>query len=477
MDIENLAEKFVVLAKKSALTKLEHAEAQKLMVELKKAGMSNTEISKLSGGRWSFTTIKGYTTGIKASKSSPWPDAISLLNALISNGMPLDDVDTVLTIDKDLKSRGICLDDVVEVFLAADSASMDVAAVTQQIKQLKESGLSITNVGEAIELKGTLEEAGFSLESLPALGSLAQKYDNPTKLLEAVDAYTSLKEIHAETAIAKKELEDVNNEATASSQKMRETETKTAELQKPIQAYSDALNLGFGEEELTSIVDLTNKFGGPGQVFKALKMYTNITELTGKISSVKSKLATLNTTVSQLETKHSHMITAVDMCETLIHKYKLGMDAIAQLLSLAGKHGEAVEVFRAMEAYENIIAMKQELTELEGKVYEVKNLLAKLEGQHETAQKHLDSLCELALKVGADVGKVQAEFAASDTLRKTVELINNPGTANYVQHSGIALTIAIALRKWVLKNEDKFKSAYVIEVGLAGLIKDLGGIS
>ncbi len=258
---------------------------------------------------------------------------------------------------------------------------------------------------------------------------------------------------------------------------MQETEAKTAELQKPIQAYGTALKLGFGEKELTSIVDLTNKFGGPGQVFKALKMYTNITELTDKISSVKSKLATLNTTVSQLETKHSHMITAVDMCETLIHKYKLGMDAIALLLSLAGKHGEAVEVFRAMEAYENIIAMKQELTKLEGKVSETKNLLAKLEGQHETVQKHLDSLCELALTVGAEVGKVKAEFEASGTPRKTVELINNPGIANYVQHSGIVLTIAIALRKFVLKNEDKFKSAHAIKAGLADLIRDLGGIS
>jgi len=477
MNIEELVKKFVALASKETLSKSENEEARKLMGQLKKAGMSNSEISVLSDGKWSESTVKGYTTGIKTSEPSPWGDAISLLNDLISTGMSLDDVDTTLTIDKDLKSRDVGLDDIVEILLAADSASVDVATITQQIKQLKDSGLSLTNVGEVIKLKGSLEEAGFSLDSLPALASLVQKYGDSTKVLEALDAYFSLKEIHADTAVAKKELEDVNNEAIASSQKMQETEAKTAELQKPIQAYGTALKLGFGEKELTSIVDLTNKFGGPGQVFKALKMYTNITELTDKISSVKSKLATLNTTVSQLETKHSHMITAVDMCETLIHKYKLGMDAIALLLSLAGKHGEAVEVFRAMEAYENIIAMKQELTKLEGKVSETKNLLAKLEGQHETVQKHLDSLCELALTVGAEVGKVKAEFEASGTPRKTVELINNPGIANYVQHSGIVLTIAIALRKFVLKNEDKFKSAHAIKAGLADLIRDLGGIS
>ncbi len=477
MNIEELVKKFVALASKETLSKSENEEARKLMGQLKKAGMSNSEISVLSNGKWSESTVKGYNTGIKTSEPSPWGDAISLLNDLISTGMSLDDVDTTLTIDKDLKSRDVGLDDIVEILLAADSASVDVATITQQIKQLKDSGLSITKVREAIELKKTLKEAGFSLDSLPALASLAQKYGDSTKVLEALDAYTSLKEIHADTAVAKKELEDVKSEATTSSQKMQETEAKTAELEKPIQAYGTALKLGFSEKELTSIVDLTNKFGGPGQVFKALKMYKNITELTDKISSVKSKLATLNTTLSQLETKHNHMITAVDMCETLIHKYKLGMDAIALLLSLAGKYGEAIEVLRAMEAYENIIAMKQELTKLEGKVYETQNLLAKLEGQHETVQKHLDSLCELALTVGAEVGKVKAEFEASGTPRKTVELINNPGIANYVQHSGIVLTIAIALRNFVLKNEDKFKSAHAIKAGLADLIRDLGGIS
>jgi len=477
MNIEELAKKFITLAKKSALTKSEHAEAKKLMVELKKSGMSNSEISKLSGNRWSFTTVKGYTTGIKASEPSPWQEAISVLDALISSGRSLEDVDTALRVDGDLKSHDIKLDDVIEVFLVADSASMDVAALTQQLKQLKESYLSITNVADVLKSKNALEEAGFSLDSLPTLASLAQKYGNPTKVLETLDAYISLNEIHAQTAVAKKELEDVNVQAMASSQNMQEIEAKTAELQKPIQAYTNALNLGFGEEELTIIADLTSKYGGPGEVFKALQMYTSILELTDRISLAELKLTSLSATLNQLETKHSHMITAVDMCETLINKYKLGMDAIALLLSLAGKHGGAVEVFRVIETYENITAMKQELTKLEGKVHEARNLIAKLEGQHQTAQEHLDSLCKLALKVGSDVGKVQAEFDASDTPRKTVELINNPEAANYVQHSGIVLTIAIALQKFVLKNEDKFKSAYTIETGLVGLIKDLGGIS
>ncbi len=117
MNIEELVKKFVALASKETLSKSENEEARKLMGQLKKAGMSNSEISVLSNGKWSESTVKGYNTGIKTSEPSPWGDAISLLNDLISTGMSLDDVDTTLTIDKDLKSRDVGLDDIVEIFI------------------------------------------------------------------------------------------------------------------------------------------------------------------------------------------------------------------------------------------------------------------------------------------------------------------------------------------------------------------------
>lgn len=63
MSIDQLATKFVSLAAKSTLTKAEHGEAQKLMRQLKEAGMSNEEISKLSNGKWSVPTVKRYTFG------------------------------------------------------------------------------------------------------------------------------------------------------------------------------------------------------------------------------------------------------------------------------------------------------------------------------------------------------------------------------------------------------------------------------
>lgn len=90
MNIEELTEKFVALANKETLSKSEHEEARKLMKQLKKGGMSNNEISDLSGGKWSPSTVKFYTPGTKVDNPSPWQDVATLLNKIISSGMDFE---------------------------------------------------------------------------------------------------------------------------------------------------------------------------------------------------------------------------------------------------------------------------------------------------------------------------------------------------------------------------------------------------
>lgn len=70
MSIEESAKKFVTLANKETLYKTEHEEVRKLMCQLKKSGMSNSEISKLSGEKWSESTVKGYTKGVKVENTA-----------------------------------------------------------------------------------------------------------------------------------------------------------------------------------------------------------------------------------------------------------------------------------------------------------------------------------------------------------------------------------------------------------------------
>ena len=57
VNVEELAGKILTLANKPMLSKAENQEVRRLMIALKKAGVSNQEISALTGGKWSESTF------------------------------------------------------------------------------------------------------------------------------------------------------------------------------------------------------------------------------------------------------------------------------------------------------------------------------------------------------------------------------------------------------------------------------------
>lgn len=140
MSIEELAKKFVILAAKPALTKAEHEEALKLMQELKGEGMNNTDISELSKGKWTPSTVKFYTPGIKPAHPNPWDNAVASLDKLLSASLTLDDVETAMTVAEDLDSHSTSLGQVIELLVAAESSSIEIADLFHQQEQLKQFG-------------------------------------------------------------------------------------------------------------------------------------------------------------------------------------------------------------------------------------------------------------------------------------------------------------------------------------------------
>ena len=112
---------------------------------------------------------------------------------------------------------------------------------------------------------------------------------------------------------------------------------------------------------------------------------------------------------------------------------------------------------------------------MEGKIAERQELLAQLEGKHQEALEHLESLNTTALKVGATVSKVENQLENSKDIQKLINLINNPASVDYDGYGPLVLVVAASLRKWVVNYEHKFKLAYNIKNGLESLISELGG--
>ncbi len=475
MTVEELAKKLILLANKETLSKAEHEQAQQIMAELKKSGMSNAEIVKISGGRWKLPTVKGYTSGVKAPKKSDWQDAVSVLSGVISAGLSLEDIDAVLKVQTSLQHKGLAMEEVIELLVAADSASVEIDELVQLYKNASKNGLSFKTMSEAAKFKLDLEANGLTLDSLPAIVKLAKDYGAASKVLEALAAHGSLMQIESEAADAEKKRQDALAQVAAAEQELQVAEEKLGKLENALKELGQVKNLGFGDTELNSLAELAGKFGGPGAVFKALKLHGNLADLTDKVSAAKAKHDTLNAESSRLQTNNSHLSTAVSMCRKLISGYKVGPDGVATLLSIASKYGEPLTILRALEAYGSLKALKDKRAKLEGIIAERERLAAQMEGQYQVGLAHLDELNALAAKVGAGVGELEAKLAADENLWRIGQLLVNPQGVDFDRHAVVALGMSIALSRWASANEKKLPSAGTFKIGVEALVKDLGG--
>jgi len=476
MNIEELAKKFIALASKSTLSKAEQEEARDLMRQLKEAGMSNEEISKLSKGKWTPSTIKFYTPGIKAADPSPWQDTISLLENIISKGMTLEDVELAANVDEYLRNKGLTLEQIIDLVIDADSDSVNLRTLVSMHKELKESGLSFKDVAETLSFKKQLEERNLTIDSLAPLVELAKNYGEPAQVIEAFSQYTSLIELKEKISAANSELESVNLEQVSANQHLDETQSELSRIQESLKAYDEVNKLGFSEPELLKLSNLAKKHGTVKKVLNAVEAYADYAEINEGINEAKTKLSNIEAKIGQLEISYSHLKTATSMCDALIHQYKFGLDAISTIYSMAKKYGEPLDVLKAIEAYGKLQVLQHELDELGGQVTQCKELLAQLQGEYRETLDSLESLNTKALQVGAEMGKVEGELAASRQWRTLMNLIKSPAVADYVEHGPTVLSLAVALLKWISSNEGRFKSSYDIKAGLQSLIKQLGGV-
>ena len=412
---------------------------------------------------------------MKAENTSPWQNIAGLLHDIIKTGIDLEDLDTAVVMVEDLKSRGVTLDDMADILLTADAASISLEALVQLAKIIKESGLKPNDVTDTVEMKKQLEKNGLSLDSLPSLTKLAQTYGEPKKVIEDFSVYGSLSELKKEVEVTKGNLEELKAGVDSLEQKSQQAKNDLSELEKPLKAYQKIFSLGFDEEELDNLVNLSAKYGGHKAVLQALTLYIDYQEIMEKTGEVKSQLNTLQTEAGKINVKYDHLKSAVTMCDSLLYTHKFGLDAIVSILAVAKKYGQPLNVLKALDTYGSLQLLLENLEESQGKVYETDKLLRQLEGQYQTALEHVDSLSAQALKVGGEIANVEKKLANSKAVDKMMVFVNSPSVASYVEYGSVAVVFSRALLSWFIANESKFKYPHTIKDGLKALVSELGG--
>lgn len=475
MDLEDTIKQLMYLAGKEVLSKNEHEEVKKIMGQLKKAGMSNKEISTLSNGRWSESTVKGYTPGIKATNPAPWEDVATLLNKIISSGMDFEDIDNAACIPYQLEEQGITLEQAISLLSTAETQSMDLTAMAQLDDELKKHGLSPRDSQETLVLKNELEAMGFAISSLKPIVELVKNYGNTQEITEAFSKYSSLADIESQTATAKEGLEVLNQDISRAKEHLEDTQKQTSHLEEPLKAYAKAVTLGFGLDELATLSELAKKYGSTEKVLQAVTDVTDHSHYLSMIDKTKAELVSIEAKIQQFETQYGHLKTAVTICETLHNKHGLGLDAISTILSIVEKYGKINNVLKAVDSYGNLQELQEEVDKLEGAAAELQSLLAQLEGKNNEALKQFESLNAIAMKTGAEVTQVENKLQESKALHRIVGFINDPALASYQEYGELAVAILKSILKWVTNNEKHFLYPNRMKSALQDLITELGG--
>jgi hypothetical protein len=476
-EIETTVAKLQLLAAKPTLSAAENTEAQGLMRSLKACGMSNPEIAKSAEGKWSVSTVKGYTTGVSALSPSPWQDALAALTDLIAANLTLDQVVATLKVNHSLAANKLTVEDMTGVIQTVAAAGLDFGALINEIKALQQAGLSLKDTAGVTALKTTMESYGLKLAALPALVKIAQQHGDAQQVLEAFAVYASLTALQAEIDAAGKMLEKIQIAQEKASQDLLQTEGQTKILAAPLQAHKKLLEYGFTDKTFIRLSELAENYGGIENVTLAVKKYASLEEIKGKLNEAKSALANIETRISGDTTKYGHLTSAIQMSKTLIADHQYGLDALGTILMVAQKFGEPVAVLKAVEGYGELLSIKTQADSLAGTVTERQQLLAGLEAQFKEALQKLDALNAVALDIGDRSGRALGKFNSNEDLRKLLAIIHHPEQAAYAEHGQVVLMLVLNLRQWVATNEANFRRPRDIKAGLETLVRELGGLS
>ncbi len=174
--LEDVIAELKKLAQIKRLSDTDLARAKELMCKLKELDWNNREISDVVGGRWKELTIKLYTRGVATKDPDPKRNALEIIGELTEKGLTLEDVKASISLKKDLDSKGISFMDISNLLDEATGLEVSLKEIVQMQSSLKNSGLSLRQLGEIMAFKTDIDNIGLTLKSLDKVLQTSKLY-------------------------------------------------------------------------------------------------------------------------------------------------------------------------------------------------------------------------------------------------------------------------------------------------------------
>jgi len=431
--LEDIVSELSLLAKKKPLRDDELKRAKELMIKLKEMGFTNAEISELTGGGWSETTIKSYTRGVGVKDPSPREGAWVTLSQMINMGLTLEDVEEAISVKKGLEAKGVSLEEVTELLNEVKKSRIMLSDLLQTYKALRDSGLTITQLPEVLTYKSKLEEAGLTIDGLKEAYKASETCGGFEGLIKAVKTYGSIQAMEEELSKLRSEKESVEKQLSELKGEVRRLGEEKTRIEGVLKLYEELKNTGFEEGVLRSLKEASDKYGGMKNVIDAVNTYGSLTDLKSELRKLEERKSSLEAELRKVEADYAHLETVINMCDTLLYKLKFSVPAIMDVYETAKKYGEPVEVLKAVGKYGELKAIEKEIEELTTKKRELESRVKELSTQVQELRSLMDELRKTA--TGLLEPFVKELSKSMDLLRKKFSEILDTISSKYEEYA------------------------------------------
>jgi chromosome segregation ATPase/Fe2+ transport system protein FeoA len=377
-ELEKIVNELHSLAKRKPLKGKELTKAKELMRKLREMGFTNMEISELTNNAWSEPTIKNYTRGATVKDPTPKEDTLRTLSRMINAGLTLENIKMAISIKEKLDTKGVSFEDVSVLLEEVKKSNVDIKELLQMYRDLKNSNLSIAQLREILSYKSELEKIGFTLEGLKETYQTAKTYGDMHEIMKAINTYASLKNVENEVKNIEAKKEELNKQASELNENVKKLKEEQAQIEHALKLYEELKALGFDEITLKMLKNASDKYGGVKSVIEAVNKYTKLTELESKVEELEKKKSNVESELKKTEADYVHLQPIISMCEELLYKHGFSVSAITDIYKIAKKYREPIEVIKAIEKYEELKAIEEQIETLTAKKNELKTRVDEL---------------------------------------------------------------------------------------------------
>jgi tetratricopeptide (TPR) repeat protein len=254
---------------------------------------------------------------------------------------------------------------------------------------------AITEFRQLIAYKQSLDKMGINSQMLVELIDAIAKYGDFDTMVDSINAIGNLQAI--QSAINKAQVARQDLEATVESltSQIKELQDNKRIIEEPIRLYKELETEGFNRSALERIRESSEKFGDPRQVLDAINRYADVKELAEAIKEEKKNAEAVQVERTKLDADYAHLAQVIAICDKLL-QMGFSVSAIQQIHDIASKHGEPLEILKAIDAY-------GKLHDLEAEIQNASMTRASLRTQVDELQQNLVTLTAQTSAVGGVV--------------------------------------------------------------------------